>query len=34
VAEAWDAKRLSLREAAFSLAVERVAHAAALRGYL
>jgi glutamate dehydrogenase (NAD(P)+) len=33
-AEAWGAKRLSLREAAFSLAVERVAHAAALRGYL
>jgi glutamate dehydrogenase (NAD(P)+) len=33
-AKAWGADRLSLREAAFSLAVERVTHAAALRGYL
>ncbi|MCC5949993.1 MAG: glutamate dehydrogenase, partial [Nitriliruptoraceae bacterium] len=31
---AHDGERLSLREAAFSLAVERVVHVASLRGYL
>src|SRR5690606_2107168 len=33
-AAAWGNSRLSLREAAYSLAVERVTEAAALRGYL
>ena len=33
-AEAWGGDRLSLREAAFALAVERVTEAASLRGYL
>jgi glutamate dehydrogenase/leucine dehydrogenase len=29
-----EAEKLSMREAAFSLAVERVVHVAALRGYI
>jgi glutamate dehydrogenase/leucine dehydrogenase len=33
-ATAWGADHLSLREAAFALAVERVTEAASLRGYV